>query len=64
MMGLQFGRDKCVQMHIGKSHNNDVCTPCKVDAWEEIVKTHDGNEHLEDKYIGMEDMKKVQEKKY
>ena len=25
-MGLQFGRDKCVQMHVGKKHNPHICT--------------------------------------
>jgi hypothetical protein len=59
MLGLQFGRDKCVQMHIGKRHNTDICTPCEVDAWEELVKTNDEKDHIEDKYIGVEDMKNV-----
>jgi hypothetical protein len=64
IMGLQFGRDKCVQMHIGKSHNPDICTPCEVDAWDEVVKSQDGNNHVEDKYLGEEAMKNVHEKKY
>ena len=62
ILGLQFGRDKCVQMHIGKSYNPDICTPCEVDAWDEIVKTEHGNNHIEDQYIGVEAMKNVHEK--
>ena len=26
-MGLQFGREKCVKMHIGKKLNNDISKP-------------------------------------
>ena len=32
IMGLQFGRDKCVKLHIGKTRQKDVCPECKVDA--------------------------------
>ena len=64
IMGLQFGRDKCVQMHIGKSHNQDICSPCKVDAWTDKIVRHNGKDTLEDEYLGEEAMKTVQEKKY
>ena len=63
-MGLKFGQDKCVQMHIGKSHNPDTCTPCEVDAWDEVVRNQDGNIHVEDKYLGVEALKTVHEKMY
>ena len=65
IMGLQFGRDKCVQMHIGKRHNSNICANCKVSAWTEIVLTsHEGKHYLQDQYSGEEAMKHVQEKKY
>ena len=32
IMGLQFGKDKCIKMHIEKRHNKDMCVECKVDA--------------------------------
>ena len=33
IMGLQYGRDKCEKMHIGKRHKNpDLCKEGKVDA--------------------------------
>ena len=57
MMGIQFGRDKCVQMHVGKKHNSHICTTCKVDAWDEAVINRDGIIHIEDKYIGEEAIK-------
>ena len=64
IMGLQFGKDKCVQMHVGKSHNPHICTPCKVDAWDELVIKHDGIVHKEDQFVGEVDMKQVELKKY
>ena len=33
MMGLQFGSDKCVKMHIGKNYITDICGKGKLDAW-------------------------------
>ena len=65
IMGLQFGNDKCVKMHIGKNHNSDICGRGKVDAWvDELGKSEDGQEILKDKYIGKVEMLTVQEKKY
>ena len=65
IMGLQFGRDKCVKMHYGKKHNIDVCSNCKVDAWRDRVVTNEtGKEELIDEYVGEENMKLVNEKKY
>ena len=63
-MGLQFGRDKCVQMHVGKKHNPHHCTPCRVDAWDEVIIKHDGKIHKKDAYIEEEVMKQVGIKKY
>ena len=48
IMGLQFGRDKCVKMHIGKTLNKDICTDCKVDAWKDKLIVQDGHDKLED----------------
>ena len=60
-MGLQFGRDKCEKMHIGKKPKNlDLCIDSKVDAWELMVEK---DEQI-DKYIGKEVMKNVEEKTY
>ena len=47
-MGLQFGRDKCQKMHIGKRHrNSEFCKDGKVDAWEDVIQ----NDELIDKYV-------------
>ena len=63
-MCIQFGRDKCVKMHIGKRHNSDICPELKIDAWDEVVENHDGKQYLQDKHIGKEAMKNVLNKKY
>ena len=61
LMGLQYGRDKCVKMHLGKrTRNLDICIDSKVDAWEDIIE----NDELVDKYIGKEVMNNVTEKTY
>ena len=45
MMGLQFGCDKCVKIHIGKNHHTDICGKGKVDAWiDEVGKSPGGKE--------------------
>ena len=65
IMGLQFGRDKCVKMHVGKTRQNNICTDCKVDAWKDVLLKHeDGHEELKDTYLGEEVMKNVNNKKY
>ena len=64
-MGLQFGSSKCVKLHIGKNHNSYICGNSQVDGWsEEIVKTEDGRETLEDFYVGKIETKTVKETKY
>ena len=64
-MCLQFGRDKCVKMHIGKKHNLEICPKLKVDSWkdEQFINSEDKYE-LKDVFAGKEDMKDVKEKKY
>ena len=65
LMGLQFGSDKCVKMHIGKKHNKDICPQIVVDSWTEEIKVNEMNEkYLVDTYKGKELMKEVNEKKY
>ena len=65
LMSLQFGRDKCEKMHIGKKRNMDLCAEFEVDAWEEEIVTNEQGEHeLVDTYVGKENMKTVSEKKY
>ena len=60
-MGLQFGRDKCQKMHIGKKQrNSDICKDGKVDAWEDVIN----NGELIDKYVGKEAMRNVEDKTY
>ena len=39
LMNLQYGREKCVKMHIGKKHNLDKCGDVSVDAWAETFST-------------------------
>ena len=64
IIGLQYGRDKCVKMHIGKKHNKDKYSDCEVDAWgEEVIQDSDGHDTLKDMNLGKEIMNKVFEEK-
>ena len=64
-MGLQFGKDKCIKMHIGRKHNIYICSDCHVDAWvDKLVVGEDGQEYLKDEYFGRVPMKNAYEKKY
>ena len=52
-MGLQFRKDKCVQMHIEKTHNKEICTDGQVDVWKDtLVTKEDGLRGAENGYIG------------
>ena len=66
IMSLQFGRDKCEKMHVGKKKRNvDICVNGRVDAWKDkIIKDNLGNDKLVDEYIGKEIIKSVEEKMY
>jgi len=65
LMGLQFGNDKCVQMHIGKKHSEGKCKKGEVDAWTEDVSIDEtGKTETKDKHVGKVEMKSVSEKKY
>ena len=64
IMGLQFGRDKCVKLHVGKLKHKHGCNECKVDAWEDkIVEHKGGQEKIIDADIGKEIRKNVETKK-
>ena len=46
-MGLQFGSNKCVRMHVGKTKNTDLCCIGEVDSWkEELVTDIGGTKYL------------------
>ena len=49
IMGLQYGRDKCEKMQIGKRHRNpDLCKEGKEDGWKDIIiKDMGGDANLE-----------------
>ena len=52
-------------MHIGKTHNMDLCCNGEVDSWkQEVIKEKGGKKYLEDVYVGKEEMKYVEETKY
>ena len=65
ILSHQFGRDKCVKMHIGKKHNIEICGDVSVYAWSEKLMTSSAQtEQLQGIYFGKENMKNVTEKKY
>ena len=65
IVGLQFGSDKCVKLHIGKNHNPEICGKGKVNSWNEnIMITEHREEILVDTYEGKVEMKIGDEKKY
>ena len=64
-MNLQFGHDKCEKMHIGKTHNTDICPKLSVYSWKEQLKVNgEGRNKLEDLYDKRKLMKEVTDKKY
>jgi hypothetical protein len=51
-MGLQFGIKKIVRMHIGKTHNMDLCCNEEIDSGkQEIITEEGGKKYQEDVYI-------------
>ena len=65
LMNLQFGNDKCVQMHIGKKHHVNVCSGISVESWKEnVIENEEGKKVIQDVHMGKELMKNVSEKKY
>ena len=64
-MGLQFGSEKCVRMHIGKKHKEENCTKVEVDSWKEDVFTDEtGKGVMIENHEGKVEMKSVPETKY
>ena len=64
-MNLQFGHDKYKKMHIGNTHNKDICPKLLVDSWKEQLKVNDdGRKEMEDLYDKRKVMKEVTDKKY
>ena len=57
--------EKCGNTHIGRTHNLNICTDCEVDSWKDILtQNENGEEVLQDSFVGKESMKNVHEKKY
>ena len=64
-MNLQFGRDKCEKMHIGKDHDENICIEFEMDTWKDTLKKNiNGEEEVLDEYDGKRKMSMVSEKKY
>ena len=62
-MNLQFGQEKCEKMHIGKTHNSDICADMSVDSWkEDLIHNEKWEKELSDIYTGTEIMKEVKTK--
>ena len=52
-------------MHIGNTHNIDICSDLAVDAWsEELSDDANGRHIVNDKYEGKKVKESVNEKKY
>ena len=65
IMKLQFGKEKCEKMHIGKTYNSDICPEMPVDSWKEKLIVDEMEEkEIQDIYVGNKVMKQVSEKKY
>ena len=63
---LQFGTDKCVKLHIGRSCNTSLCRDLYVDSWKVKVETdmETGASSQYEYYAGLEKMKLKQEQTY
>ena len=63
---LQFGIKKCFKMHIGKSHDEEVCPDLELDGWEVKVVTEIDTKEvvMEDEYAGLHKMEEVSHDKY
>ena len=46
IMGIQFGSDKCVKLHIGKNHNPEICGKGQVDVWKQEFTKTENNDKL------------------
>jgi hypothetical protein len=63
---LQFGREKCFKMQVGKDYQDGVCPDLKVDGWD--IKSVDQIETkeiiMEDEHTGLHEMETVDKEKY
>jgi hypothetical protein len=66
MKRLQFGTEKCIKLHIGKSCNETLCRDLFVGDWKVEVETNDitGESSLKEHFAGMEKMKMKEEQMY
>ena len=63
---LQFGCDKCVKMHIGKTNSDILCKDVSVGKWQiDLVKSSDtGKVSKSESFVGEIKMKLKQDQKY
>ena len=63
---LQFGTDKCIQMHIGRAKNDILCKDCHVGNWNVDIVTdpETGISTQSDTFTGNVKMKVKQEQVY
>jgi hypothetical protein len=63
---LQFGIDKCIKLHVGRSCNKSLCSDLYVDSWKVNVETdpESGTPTQSEHYAGVEKMKVKQEQTY
>ena len=63
---LQFGTDKCIKLHVGRSCNKSLCSDLYVDSWKVEVETDpdSGTSIQSEHYAGVEKMKVKQEQTY
>ena len=63
---LQFGTDKCIKLHVGRSCNKSLCSDLYVDSWKGNVGTdpESGTPTQSEHYDGVEKMKVKQEQTY
>ena len=65
IMNLQFGRNKCKKMHIGKDHDENICIGFEVDTWKDTLKKNmNGEEKVLYEFDGKRKMNMVSDKKY
>ena len=65
LMNLQYGSEKCVKVHIGKTHEKSIFSDLSFESWKEQVIEHkNGRTELKDTYIGKSVMENVSIKKY
>ena len=47
LINLQYGSKKCVKMHVGRTHEEDICSDLSVDEWKEnVYDTENGKKNI------------------